>query len=80
MVRGPALHYTGRNTPAVGRDDLVPSDEQEAAAGGPAEYAAAIAALPVPATVRVQVPSGKRVTAVAHLPERKPLKFDLVGP
>ena len=36
--------------------------------------------IPVPATVRVQVPSGKRVTAVAHLPERKPLKFEVVGP
>jgi hypothetical protein len=34
----------------------------------------------VPATVRVQVPSGKRVTAVVHLPERKPLKFEVVGP
>jgi hypothetical protein len=36
--------------------------------------------LTVPATVRVQVPAGKRVTAVVHLPERKPLKFDVMGP
>jgi hypothetical protein len=36
--------------------------------------------IPVPATVQVQVPSGKRVSAVVHLPERKPLRFDLVGP
>jgi hypothetical protein len=36
--------------------------------------------VPVPATVRVQVPNGKRVTAVVHLPERKPLRFDVVGP
>jgi len=36
--------------------------------------------IPVPATVRAQVPSGKRVTAVSHLPERKPLKFEMVGP
>ena len=32
--------------------------------------------IPVPATVRVQVPSGKQVAAVVHLPERKPLKFE----
>jgi hypothetical protein len=34
----------------------------------------------VPATVRVRVPTGKMVTAVVHLPERKPLKFKVVGP
>jgi hypothetical protein len=36
--------------------------------------------IPVPATVRVQVPRGKTVTAVVHLPERKTLKFKVVGP
>jgi hypothetical protein len=36
--------------------------------------------IPVPATVRAQVLGGKRVTAVSHLPERKPLKFEMVGP
>jgi hypothetical protein len=35
--------------------------------------------LPVTATVRVQVPTSKKVTAVLHLPERKPLKFKMVG-
>ena len=36
--------------------------------------------IPVPAKVRVQVPMGEMVTAVVHLPERKPLKFKVVGP
>jgi hypothetical protein len=36
-------------------------------------------ALPVTATVRVQVPGGKRVTAVVHIPERQPLKFKTAG-
>jgi hypothetical protein len=36
-------------------------------------------AFPVAATVRVQVPSGKKVTAVVHIPERKPLKFKTAG-
>jgi hypothetical protein len=36
-------------------------------------------ALPVNATVRVQVPSGKKVTAVVHVPDRKPLKFKTAG-
>jgi hypothetical protein len=35
--------------------------------------------IPVTATVRVQAPSGKKVTAVLHLPERKPLKFRAAG-
>jgi hypothetical protein len=35
---------------------------------------------PVAATVRVQVPSGRKITAVAHLPERRPLKFKAAGP
>jgi hypothetical protein len=37
-------------------------------------------ALPVTATVRVQVPNGKKVTAVLHVPDRKPLKFKTAGP
>jgi hypothetical protein len=36
-------------------------------------------ALPVNATVRVQLPSGKKVTAVTHVPDRKPLKFKTLG-
>jgi hypothetical protein len=36
-------------------------------------------ALPVSATVRVQVPGGKRATAVVHVPDRKPLKFKTAG-
>ena len=36
-------------------------------------------AFPVPATVRVQVPSGKKISAVTHVPDRKPLKFKTVG-
>jgi hypothetical protein len=36
-------------------------------------------ALPVNATVRVQVPAGKKVTAVLHVPDRKPLKFKTAG-
>jgi hypothetical protein len=36
-------------------------------------------AFPAAATVRVQVPSGRKVTAVLHLPERKPLKFKAAG-
>jgi len=35
--------------------------------------------IPVTATVRVQAPSGKKVTAVLQLPERKPLKFKTAG-
>jgi hypothetical protein len=35
---------------------------------------------PVTATVRVQVPSGRKITSVTHLPERKPLKFKTTGP
>jgi hypothetical protein len=35
---------------------------------------------PAAATVRVRVPSGKKITAVSHLPERKPLKFKTTGP
>ena len=35
---------------------------------------------PVTATVKAQVPSGKKITAVTHLPERKPLKFKTTGP
>ena len=34
---------------------------------------------PATATVRVQIPSGKKITAVTHLPERKPLKFKTTG-
>jgi len=33
----------------------------------------------VNATVRVQVPAGKKVTAVLHVPDRKPLKFKTAG-
>jgi hypothetical protein len=36
-------------------------------------------AFAVSATVRVQAPSGKKVTAVVHLPERQPLKFKAAG-
>ena len=36
--------------------------------------------LPVAATVRVRVPDDKKVTAVVHLTERKPLKFKAAGP
>jgi hypothetical protein len=39
-----------------------------------------IPAIPVPATVRVQLPAERKVTAVEHLPERKPLRFKTVGP
>ncbi len=34
---------------------------------------------PANATVRVQPPMGKKVTAVLHLPERKPVEFKTVG-
>ena len=34
---------------------------------------------PVTATVRVQASRGKKVTAVLHVPERKPLKFKTAG-
>lgn len=34
---------------------------------------------PATATVRVQVPAGKKITAVRHLPERKPIKFKTAG-
>ncbi len=37
-------------------------------------------ALPVTATVRVQAPAGKRITAVTHVPDRKPIKFKSTGP
>ena len=36
-------------------------------------------AFPVTATVRVQAPRGVKITAVIHLPERKPLKFNTAG-
>jgi hypothetical protein len=36
-------------------------------------------AFPVAATVRVHIPGDKRVTAVMHLPERQPLKFETVN-
>ncbi len=36
-------------------------------------------ALPVTASVRVQAPAGKKVTAVTHVPDRKPLKFKTGG-
>jgi hypothetical protein len=34
---------------------------------------------PATATVRVQIPAGKKITTVTHLPERKPLKFKMAG-
>jgi hypothetical protein len=36
--------------------------------------------LPVGAKVRVGVPSGRRVSSVVLLPDRKPLKFETAGP
>jgi hypothetical protein len=36
--------------------------------------------LPVGAKVRVNVPSGRRVSSVVLLPDRKPLKFETAGP
>ncbi len=36
--------------------------------------------LPVAAKVRVMLPSGRRVSNVVLLPDRKPLKFDIAGP
>jgi len=36
-------------------------------------------AIPVPATVRVHVPEASTITSVLHLPERKALRFRMVG-
>jgi hypothetical protein len=36
--------------------------------------------LPVNATVRVQPPAGKRITAVLHVPDRKAIRFKTVSP
>ena len=40
---------------------------------------AQLPAFPAKATVRVQSPRGKKITAVTHEPDRKPLKFKTVG-
>jgi hypothetical protein len=39
-----------------------------------------IPSIPVPAVVRVRVPSGQRATAVVRVPDRKPIPFQNVGP
>ncbi len=41
---------------------------------------AQLPAIPVPATVRVQAPNGKKVTSVLRVPDRKPIKFKTIGP
>ena len=36
--------------------------------------------VPVGATVRVQVPAGRRATGVVQVPDRKTIRFETIGP
>ena len=69
-----------RGHPSIGGDDAVSSAGQETYAGGLLNMQQQLPPIPVGATVRVQVPSGRRVTQVVSIPEQKTIPFEKAEP
>ena len=71
-------HFEADTHPSV-EMTLFHQEEKKRLVAGLLTMQQQLPALPVTATVRVQMPAGKKPTAVLHLPERKPLKFKTAG-